>query len=118
MLLAALGVREHGASPPAFDAAERRACAFTLFMRAYDQARRAVIFLRWDEGDADEIAPSLYKGRGGRGQRAEAPAEAPAASTEAPAAASTEAPAKAPAASAKAPAASDAAASKPAEPPN
>ncbi|WP_437907778.1 hypothetical protein WME95_07775 [Sorangium sp. So ce327] len=33
-------------------------------MRADDQTRRAVAYLRWDEGDADTIAPSLYKGRG------------------------------------------------------
>jgi hypothetical protein len=40
--------------------------AFALFVRAYDSARRAVSYLRWAEGDADRIAPSLYKGRGGR----------------------------------------------------
>jgi hypothetical protein len=40
--------------------------AFTLFVRAYDSARRAVSYLRWAEGDADRIAPSLCKGRGGR----------------------------------------------------
>ncbi len=48
-----------------------RARAFTLFSRAYDQVRRAVNVLRWDEGDADSIAPSLYAGRGGRGKSAE-----------------------------------------------
>jgi hypothetical protein len=48
------------------DAAEIRARAFTLLVRAYDQVRRAVIYLRWDEGDADEIAPSFYPGRGRR----------------------------------------------------
>jgi hypothetical protein len=37
--------------------------AFTLFVRAYDEARRAVSFLRWKHGDADVIAPSLYGGR-------------------------------------------------------
>ena len=37
--------------------------AFTLFVRAYDEARRAILFLRWHEGDADTILPSLYKGR-------------------------------------------------------
>ncbi|WP_438004954.1 hypothetical protein [Sorangium sp. So ce321] len=35
-------------------------------MHAYDQTRRAVSYLRWNEGDAETIAPSLYKGRGGR----------------------------------------------------
>ena len=37
-----------------------RARAYTLF---YDDARRAVIFLRWHEGDADSIAPSLHPGK-------------------------------------------------------
>ena len=40
--------------------------AFTLFSRAYDATRGAVTYLRWNEGDADDIAPSLYKGREGR----------------------------------------------------
>jgi hypothetical protein len=53
-------------------ATEMRARAFTLFSRAYDQVRRTVIFLRWDEDDADAFAPSLYAGRGGRGKPAEA----------------------------------------------
>ncbi|WP_437649397.1 hypothetical protein [Sorangium sp. So ce362] len=66
-LLAALGVREHGAAPSPSDAADRRARAFTLFVNAYDQTRRAVAYLRWNEDDVETIAPSLYKGRGGRG---------------------------------------------------
>ncbi|WP_437681482.1 hypothetical protein [Sorangium sp. So ce131] len=66
-ILAALGVREHGAAPAPTDATDRRARAFSLFMHAYDQTRRAVAYLRWDEDDAEAIAPSLYKGRGGRG---------------------------------------------------
>jgi hypothetical protein len=40
-----------------------RARAFTVLVRAYAQARRAVMFLRWDHGDADAIAPSLYRSR-------------------------------------------------------
>ncbi|WP_437535162.1 hypothetical protein WME79_13030 [Sorangium sp. So ce726] len=66
-LLAALGVREHGAAPGPSEAADRRARAFTLFVDAYDQTRRAVTYLRWKEDDIEAIAPSLYKGRGGRG---------------------------------------------------
>jgi hypothetical protein len=66
-ILAALGVREHGAAPGPSDAADKRARAFTLFVNAYDQNRRAVAYLRWNEGDVESIAPSLYKGRGGRG---------------------------------------------------
>lgn len=42
---------------------EIRQRMFTLFASAHDQVRRATIFLRWDYGDADEIAPSLYAGR-------------------------------------------------------
>ena len=34
--------------------------AFTLFARAYDQCRRLVSYLRWDTGDAESIAPSIY----------------------------------------------------------
>lgn len=36
---------------------------FTLFVTAYDQLRRAITYIRWNEGDADEIAPSLYAGK-------------------------------------------------------
>ncbi|WP_437278561.1 hypothetical protein WME90_46365 [Sorangium sp. So ce375] len=66
-LLATLGVREHGKGPGPTEAADKRARAFALLVHAYDQTRRAVAYLRWNEGDADAIAPSLYKGRGGRG---------------------------------------------------
>ena len=38
----------------------RRQRVFTLLARAYDQLRRHLSFLRWSEGDVDEIAPSLY----------------------------------------------------------
>ncbi len=69
-LLAALGVREHGAAVAPAEAADRRARAFTLFVRAWDELRRAITYLRWHEGDADQIAPSLYRGRGGRGSSA------------------------------------------------
>jgi hypothetical protein len=37
-----------------------RSQAFTLFYRAYQQARRGVVFLRWDEGDAHLFVPSLF----------------------------------------------------------
>ncbi|WP_437319748.1 hypothetical protein [Sorangium sp. So ce385] len=65
-LLAALGIREHGKGPGPTEAADKRARAFSLLVHAYDQVRRAVAYLRWDEEDADVIAPSLYKGRTGR----------------------------------------------------
>jgi hypothetical protein len=40
--------------------------AFTLFVNAYDDARRAVHYLRAKAGDGDQIAPSLYGGRSAR----------------------------------------------------
>jgi hypothetical protein len=42
---------------------DMRTRMFTLFVESYEQARRAVIFLRWNHGDADQIAPSLYANR-------------------------------------------------------
>ena len=36
---------------------DRRARAFTAFVKAYAQCRAAVAYLRWEEGDVDEIAP-------------------------------------------------------------
>ena len=46
----------------AAESAEQRDRAFTLFIRCYDQIRRAILFLRWEQDDADTIAPSLYPG--------------------------------------------------------
>ncbi|MFT3766094.1 MAG: hypothetical protein QM820_11350 [Minicystis sp.] len=65
LLLAALGAREHGVplSPSAI--ADQRRRAFTLFLRAYNESRRAITYLRWNDGDADDFAPSLYAGRRG-----------------------------------------------------
>ncbi|MEZ4296155.1 MAG: hypothetical protein R3B70_14375 [Polyangiaceae bacterium] len=45
---------------------ERRVRAYSLFVNAYDECRRVVTFLRWNHGDADEIAPSLFANRGPR----------------------------------------------------
>jgi hypothetical protein len=66
-LLTAVGQREQG---PAVAAAyaESRQRAFTLLVAAYEEARRAIAFLRWHQGDAEEIAPSLYE-NGGRPER-------------------------------------------------
>lgn len=63
-LLRLAGLKEQSPAVLA-QATEIRLRAFTLFTRAYDDARRAVIYLRWHEDDADEIAPSLYAGRRG-----------------------------------------------------
>jgi hypothetical protein len=44
-------------------AAELRSRAYTFFVRTYDEVRRAISFVRWDEGDVDDIIPSLFAGR-------------------------------------------------------
>jgi hypothetical protein len=65
-LVTAVGTKEQ--APVQVGAASLlRQQAFTLFMNAYDDARRAVSYLRWNEGDVDDIAPSLFEGHGGRG---------------------------------------------------
>lgn len=69
------------------EATRMRDKAYTLFVRSYDEARRAMQYLRWHEGDADEILPSLYAGR--RGSKK---ADAESASVAAVAAAVTPAP--------------------------
>jgi hypothetical protein len=47
-------------------ASEQRRRALTLLLRAYDEVRRAITYLRWKTNDIDDIAPSLFAGRGGR----------------------------------------------------
>ncbi len=37
--------------------------AFTLFYAAYEECRRGVAFVRYHQGDADQLFPSLYSGR-------------------------------------------------------
>ena len=67
---AALGSREAGGNDVPAATALRQA-AYTLFVNRYDQVRRAISFLRWDEEDVEHIAPSLYAGRGGRPKKGE-----------------------------------------------
>jgi hypothetical protein len=64
-ILAAVGARRQTRGAVTASADMRRR-AFSLMVGAYDEARRAVGFLRWHDGDADTIAPSLYAGRTGR----------------------------------------------------
>ena len=64
-LLNAVAMREHGDVMRA-EAIQLRQRCFTLFANAWDQIRRAVSFLRWDEDDVDDIVPSLYAGRSRR----------------------------------------------------
>lgn len=62
-ILRTVGLREQGPASVAATA-DMRARAFTLFAQVYDQARRAITYLRWNEEDEDTFAPSLYAGRG------------------------------------------------------
>lgn len=55
------------------EASTQRQRNFTLFANAYDEVRRAITFLRWKEDDVDEIAPSLYSGRGNSNARKKEP---------------------------------------------
>jgi hypothetical protein len=51
------------ADPSASPSGELRRRAYTLFVQAYDEVRRPVTYVRWEEGDVDEIVPSLFAGR-------------------------------------------------------
>lgn len=61
----ALAERELEESPLVQPKSRRfvEAQAFTLFARVYDEARRGVTYLRWNEGDAHLFVPSLYPHR-------------------------------------------------------
>ena len=61
-ILRVVGLRDQAPAVVAAPA-DNRARAFSIFIHAYDEVRRAVAYLRWSEGDADSIAPSLYAGR-------------------------------------------------------
>lgn len=57
----ALGVRESGTEPLVEPSGPRfvRAQAYTLFVRAYGECRRAVTYLRWHQGDVRQLVPPL-----------------------------------------------------------
>lgn len=61
-----VGLREQAGPARSAAVTLERQKAYTLFIRAYDEARRAVTYLRWKEDDADRVLPSLWAGRGGR----------------------------------------------------
>ena len=69
-LLLAAGEKSVTPSEPS-ESALLRDQAFTLFVQKYEQVRRAVAYVRWNEGDADSYAPSLYAGRGSRRREAQ-----------------------------------------------
>jgi hypothetical protein len=67
------GLREQAPAVVA-EVARIRQQSLTLLVNAYDEVQRAVEYLRWHEGDADTIVPSLYAdGRGKRGLPSPAP---------------------------------------------
>lgn len=58
-----VGVRDQ--SPGHVEAVtEQRQRVFTLVLRAYDETRAAITFVRRREGDAESITPNLYSGKG------------------------------------------------------
>lgn len=61
-ILAAMGSRlqPNGEATTLDQAMDRRARAFTVFQRAYERCRQAAAYLRWDEGDAESLVPSLF----------------------------------------------------------
>jgi hypothetical protein len=83
-LMRIVGLREQGRAQVAA-ATDLRTRAFTLLARAYDQARRAVTFLRWENDDFDRIAPSLYSGRSNGRKKPPEPAPTPSPAPPAPA---------------------------------
>lgn len=58
-------------------ATELRTRAISDAFRVYDELRRMMTYLRWREGDVDQILPSLYAGRGGRKPSSDRRAEDP-----------------------------------------
>jgi hypothetical protein len=67
-LAVALAAKKYVTPPSKTAASNTRHRAFTLFVRAWDDVRRIFCFYRWNEQDADQLVPSLYRGRGGRGK--------------------------------------------------
>jgi len=76
-ILRAVGLKEQGTALIAATS-DIRSRAFTVVIDLYDQTRRALLYLRWNEDDADTIAPSLYSGRTGRKKGAKEEAKPPA----------------------------------------
>jgi hypothetical protein len=75
-LLESIGARDVGPAQVAPLTLQRQK-AFTLFYNAYDQIRRVISYFRWEQGDLEQIAPSLYAGRGGKGSKVVQPAVPP-----------------------------------------
>lgn len=58
--------REHRKTTPRAEASQRVRRAWTLPDRAYAQCRRALTYLRFEEGDVDTIAPNVRSNSGSR----------------------------------------------------
>lgn len=63
-VMVAIHAKKHAGKP--VDTEGQRARAFTLLSHAYDAGRHALAYLRWKDGDAESIAPSLNKKKPGR----------------------------------------------------
>jgi hypothetical protein len=60
------------------DSADRRARAYTLLAKAYGACRRAAAYIRWEQGDVEELVPPLVRrGPGRRPGSTNAKEEAP-----------------------------------------
>jgi hypothetical protein len=66
---AAFATRSQSEGASRQDGALRARRAWTLLDRAYAQCRRAITYLRFDEGDADLIVPNFRRNRGPRRKR-------------------------------------------------
>jgi len=71
-----VGLRAQSA-PTVAEATNIRARSFTFALRSYDKVRQAISYLRWDEGDLEKIAPSVFGNRARRKQPEPAPEPAP-----------------------------------------
>jgi hypothetical protein len=67
-ILRGLAKSEAGMSEGGTTATDMRVRAYSLLANTYAQVRRVVAFVRFDEGDANAFAPSIY-GRRGPGRR-------------------------------------------------
>src|SRR6478736_2266 len=65
-----VGLRAQSA-PTVADANNIRARSFTFALRNYDKVRQAISYLRWNEGDVDKIAPSVFANRASRRKQPE-----------------------------------------------
>jgi hypothetical protein len=73
-LLTAVGERQRGISTLESDLRQR---AFTLLVDTYEETRRLIAFLRWYEGDVEEIVPCVFNARRKkRTRRSSVPADA------------------------------------------